>query len=135
VKIEWALQAEGLGQDARGAFTIIGVNQNVLTVSSLPARTKRAIVLHIIEVEAGESLSLSVSMKDPDGVVVLAQSADMTPGEFLYTDIPTAFDVPAEMVISVEKWGTYTFEAVVQGRNGGTSAATLSLYVRQVSRS
>lgn len=132
MKIEWALQAEGLGQDARGALTIIGVNQNVLTVNSLPARTKRAIVLHVIEVEAGESLSLSVSVKDPDGVVVLAQSADMTLGEFLYTDIPAAFDVPAEMAISVEKWGTYTFEAVVQGRSGGTGAATLPLYVRKL---
>jgi hypothetical protein len=133
VKIEWVILAEGLGQDAKGALTIIGLNQNVLATPTLPAPTKRAVVSHVVaeqgEVKAGDSLSLRFNVISPSGKVIAANTVQGAIGPFPWPELPLFLDFPAELVISFNEYGTHRFEVTAQIGEADESVGHAEFYV------
>jgi hypothetical protein len=133
MKVEWILLAEGLGQDAKGAITAIGINQNVLASATLPAVTKRAAVAHLItdqaEVGAGGNLSIRFSVTSPSGKVITATTAQATIGPTRWPDLPVTFDFPVELVVTYTEYGRYYFEVTVQSGDSPETSGRTEFYV------
>ena len=133
MEIEWILLAEGLGQDAKGAITAIGLNQNVLTAPSLPATTKRAVITHLVAgqgtVKAGDKLNLRFSVTSPSGQVIAAQTAQATIGPLPWPDLPSSSDFPIELVLTFYEYGTHKFEVDVQASDSEQVKGYLDFYV------
>ena len=134
MKIEWILLAEGLGQDAKGAITAIGLNQNVLATPSLPATTKRAVVARLVgedggSLNSGDKVTLRFSVSDPAGHVIAAQTAQGTIGPRPWPDLPLSSDLPIELVLTFQQYGTHKFEVAVQASDGTEVNGHLDFYV------
>ena len=133
MKIEWILLAEGLGQDAKGAFSAIGLNQNVLATPSLPATTKRAVVAHLVDTEgtlnSGDKITLRFSVSSPSGQVIAAQTIQAAIGPRPWPDLPLASDLPVELVLTFHQFGTHKFEVAVQTPDGVEIKESLDFYV------
>ena len=133
MKIEWILLAEGLGQDAKGALTAIGLNQNVLATPSLPATTKRAVVARLVAgdgtLNSGDKVSLRFSVSDPAGQVIAAQTMQGAIGSCPWPDLPLSTDLPIELVLTFQHYGTHKFEVAVQASDGTEVKDHLDFYV------
>ena len=129
MRIESIVLAEGLGQDSRGALTAIGLSQNVYIAESLPATTKRAVVVHMTECAEGESLAFTFTVKDPSGKVNSAQSGEVRLGKALFRDLPVGADLPVETAITFTSMGTYTIGIEVRQSDGTTHNASVPLHV------
>jgi hypothetical protein len=129
------LLAEGFGQDAKGAITAIGINQSVLVAQSLPATTKRAVLVHLVDEEGsfrpGGKLHFSFAVHSPSGRVLLAQSGQLAVGEKKWQDLPASVDLPAEFALTAFEYGTHLI--VVQIQYDGTDGLECSvpLYVHE----
>jgi hypothetical protein len=133
VRIEWVLLAEGLGQDAKGAFTAIGLNQNILAAASLPTTTKRAVMAHLVAddepLKAGDKITLRFSVTSPSSQTIAAQTIQGTAGQLPWPDLPATSDLPVELLLTFNEYGTHRFEVVVQTANGGESRGHVDFYV------
>jgi hypothetical protein len=133
MKIEWILLAEGLGQDAKGAITAIGINQNVLATPTLPAATKRAVLSHLAadhtEVKTGDKLTVRFSVTSPSGKVISASTAQVTVGPFAWPDLPIFFDFPVELVVTFSEYGTHRFEVAAQVGDSTETSDHIDFYV------
>jgi hypothetical protein len=133
VKIEWVLLAEGLGQDAKGAITALGLNQNILAAPSLPSTTKRAVIAHLAAddepLETGDKITLRFSVTSPSGQVIAAQTAQATVGTVPWPDLPVTSDLPVEMLLTFNEYGTHRFEVAVQTTGGEELKGQIDFYV------
>jgi hypothetical protein len=133
MKVEWMLLAEGLGQDAKGAITAIGIDQNVLASPVLPTTTKRALVTHLTaeqdEVRTGDKLTLRFSVTSPSGKVIAATTTQATVGSFPWPELPTFLDFPAELVVTFNEYGTHYFEVAVQAGDSAETSGRVDFYV------
>jgi hypothetical protein len=133
MKIGWMLLAEGMGQDARAVFTVIGLNQNVLATMTLPSVTKRAIIVHIVtgkgELRFGDRFTVTFNITSPSGKIVAAQSGQVTVGKFSWPDLPVTFDLPVELVFNVSEYGTYLIQATVQVADAPEMSEQVEFYV------
>ena len=133
MKIEWVLLAEGIGQDARPAMTVIGLNQNVLVAPSLPAPTKRAVIAHLVADDKpwnpGDKVTVRFSVMSPSGQVIAAQTAQATVGEQAWSGLPASTDLPAEMLLTISEYGVHRFEVDVQTSTGEEMNGEVDLYV------
>lgn len=133
MKVEWILLAEGLGQDAKGAITVIGLNQNVLGAPSLPVTTKRAVVAHFVadkgSLAPGDKLTLRFSVTSPSGKVIAAQTAQATIGQLPWPDLPASSDLPVELGLTFYEYGTHRFEVAVQTADGQEVTGQIDFYV------
>ena len=118
MKLDWILLAEGLGQDAKGAFTAIGLNQNVLAAPSLPVATKRAMIVHLVadkgDLQPGDQLTLRFSVASPSGQIIAAQTAQAAVGTLQWPELPITSDFPVEMLLNFSEYGTHRFEVAIQ---------------------
>lgn len=118
MKMEWVLLAEGLGQDAKGAITAIGLNQSIFAASKLPASTKRAVVAHLVDdddhLNAGDKITLQFSVTSPTDKVIAAQTVQATIGQRMWTDLPVAVDLPVELLLTFNEYGTHYLKVAVQ---------------------
>lgn len=135
MRIDWMTLAEGLGSDANGALTLIGFNRNVFVSTSLPAVTKRAVLLHVSgdreEFEGREKLQVAFSVTAPSGRVLLAQTAGLTLGASPWIDIPAGLDVPAEFGLNLTEYGDHVIRAELDFEGTQQLSAETILYVRQ----
>lgn len=133
MKLRWMALAEGLGTDAKGALTLIGLSQNVFSASEYPATTKRAVLLHLAEDDASEStagrIRIYYSVKDPSGAVVLAQTIEVQVGARAIPDLPAHADIPAEFILTLEAPGTYRICADITWPDGSAESTEVPLYV------
>lgn len=133
MKIGWVLLAEGLGQDAKGAITVIGLNQNIFAASSLPSTTKRAVVAHLVAddkpLKPGDKLTVRFSVMSPSDQVISAQTAQATVGELAWPDLPATSDLPAEMLLTFSEYGMHRFEVAVQTSIGEEMKGQIDFYV------
>jgi hypothetical protein len=135
MKIAWLAMAEGVGQDAKGAFTLIGVNQDVLGADTLPATTKRAVLAHLTLDEGeplniGDRLSFTFRVEGPSGKVISATSQVIGVGEPPpWPELPRTIDIPGQLVFSVEEYGEHrlTFEMTTPSSQKLT--ASVSVFV------
>lgn len=129
--------AEGLGQDSRGAITIIGVNQNVLEASSLPAVTKRAVLVHFVDddhdLKIGDQLNFRIKVVSPSEEVINAQAAQANVGASRWPDLPLAIDFPIEIILNCPEYGSYRIELDAQFPEGVAFKESVVLYVKELS--
>jgi hypothetical protein len=134
MKVDWIILAEGLGTDAKGAVTAIGVDQSVLMAPELPTRTKRAILVRLVESEGddltpGTTLRFTMSATSPSGKVLSAQTGEVQLGPKLFTELPGTVTLPAEVQLLVSEYGTHTVGVVVEQPRGDDLSASTPLYV------
>lgn len=135
MKLEWVLLAEGLGQDARGAVTAIGINQNVLTVQKLPVTTKRAIMAHITgendSLNSGDKLSFRFRVISPSEDTVSTQGGQILLGERPHPELPVSIDVPVEVIFDVTEYGPYRLTMTLNLPNDEQETGETVLYVKE----
>lgn len=133
MKLEYILLAEGLGQDSKGAITAIGLNQNVFATASFPATTKRAVIAHLVHdgkpLQPGDKITLRFTVTSPSGKMIAAQTAQATVGQIAWPDLPVTSDLPAEMLLTLNEYGTYRFEVAVQMPDGEEMTGQIEFYV------
>lgn len=133
MKLGWIVLAEGIGADAKGALTAIGLNQNILNTSGLPALTKRAVIAHFIGEDApgvGE-ISATFTVTSPSGNVIFANTVAMkVSGEAPpYPDLPISLDIPADMVLPVSEYGEHRIGISANFPDGSIAEGSVVLYV------
>ena len=135
MKLDWIIIAEGIGRDAKGALTLIGLNQNVFVAPTLPAVTKRAVVAHFVDdgdtPKSGDILSFKLSVISPSGETVSAQQGQAAIGQALWPDPTPTFDLPAEITINCAEYGSYRLEVEVQFGASQGSGGSVNLYVKE----
>lgn len=138
MKIEWMVLAEGLAQDSKGAFSLIGLNQNLMFADKLPTQTKRAVVVHLTgsstdaAVEMG-SASFTFALKSPEGATLIAQSGQIQGADFPFPDLPATADIPFDVVAPIPEYGTYLIQFDIRFATGETESSGIQFYVRPVS--
>ena len=132
--IESIVMGEGLAQDADGLFSLIRIGQNILTPARIPAQTKRAFIVLLVEDEGedaeGETYDISFSFHDPDGEVLFAQSAGLQLGEKRYKDLPSASWIPGELVLTVSGEGSHKLQATLRKGSQVLDRKSVDLHVR-----
>lgn len=133
MRIGYVLLGEGLGADAKNALTVIGLNQNILMGSALPTVTKRAVVLHLEDVDfpSGSTAEVSFTVRAPSGRVLMAQTTGFSVGERVFDDVPVTADIPAEFMLNVTEYGPHVIVVEVRPQGADVLTAEVSLYVRQ----
>jgi hypothetical protein len=127
--------AEGIALDARGAFTLVGLNQNVYATDSLPSHTKRAVLTRIVDLTTGSKYRIRVEVASPNGRVIAVQEGQFEVAGLRIPGIPPGgADIPNEFQIAVTEFGTYRFVAeLTDDASGHTESATIELYAVRAS--
>ncbi|WP_131740354.1 hypothetical protein [Actinomadura roseirufa] len=132
MKLEWLILAEGVAQDADGALTAVGLNQNILISSILPTVTKRAIIAHLSGLQPGEELSFRFRVESPSGEVIAANAGranlDGIP-PWADQGVEATFDIPAELQLEVRELGKHRFVVSMDSSTGQHAEADVPLYV------
>jgi hypothetical protein len=131
MKIEWIILAEGAVNDSRGALTAVGLNQNVFAPTSLPASTKRALIIHLVDVEPSSTIALNFSVKDPDGTIIAAQSNTMNVGDAKFQDLPLTTDVVVEAMFAFKTSGTHLVDVEIASADLVSDSKAIEIYVRK----
>ncbi|GAA1956005.1 hypothetical protein GCM10009798_14160 [Nocardioides panacihumi] len=130
MRIEWVLLAEGLTQDARGAWTAVGLNQNVFATDTFPAHTKRAVVTRLADLDEHQQLHFRYAVVAPSGRTLVAQESDLQLGDRRLPTLPASLDVPGEFVLSVTEYGEHRIECEVSNRGSNEIVLDyVSIYV------
>lgn len=134
MRIAWLLLAEGIAQDAKGAFSLIEVNQNLVFVGATPTQTKRALFVHL-EGEPGElpdrdlsNASFVFTILSPSNVTVSAQSGQIQASGLPFPELPASADIPFDVVIPVTELGEYKLGFRIVYAGGRTEEQSVSLY-------
>jgi hypothetical protein len=129
------LLAEGFGQDAKGAITAIGLNQSILIAGSLPATTKRAVLVHLVDEEGsvrpGGKLHFSFAVHSPSGRVLLAQSGELSVVEKVWKDLPASVDIPAEFTFTAYEYGAHRIVAQIHYDDADSVECSVPIYVHE----
>jgi hypothetical protein len=133
VRLDWLVLAEGLGQDASGRLTAIGLNQNVLIAPTLPLITKRAVIAHFIdeenELSHGDRVTASFTPTSPSGEVLGAQETEATIGRRTHLDLPASMDFPMEFFLNIREYGRHCLGVELALPNGKKLTGEVYLYV------
>jgi hypothetical protein len=133
IRLEWFIVAEGIGQDAKAAYTLIGVNQNALVTSDLPVYTKRAFLVHMVEDEGylkeGDEVGAAFRIASPTGEAVAEGAANFTVGPRRFKKLPAELDIPVELGFEIREHGTYQCSVEVTTPGASPLGKALSLYV------
>jgi hypothetical protein len=134
VKISWLILAEGLAQDSKGAYTVVGINQNILLTSTVPTQTKRAIIAHLTAVseDSGQKMngaSFTFSILSPSKVTLSAHSGQAAEASFPFPDLPATVDIAADFMVPITEFGEYQICLEVRFADGDVARAVESLYV------
>jgi hypothetical protein len=127
--------AEGIAQDANGAFTLVAVNQNVYATDTLPSHTKRAVLTRLVDLVTGSRYRVRVEATAPDGRVIAVQQ-----GQFEVTGLripgvpPGGFDLPNEFQIAIAEFGVYRIAAeLTDEATDETTSKVVELYAVRAS--
>jgi hypothetical protein len=130
MNIEWMLLAEGVTQDARGALTAVGLNQNVFAADEFPAHTKRAVVTRLSGLSEDTRLSFRYAVTTPSGRTLTAQGNDIELGKRRVASLPASLDLPGEFVVSVSEYGEHRIEfEATDHASGQTVVQYVPIYV------
>jgi hypothetical protein len=135
VKIEWVLLAEGLTQDARGAITVVGLNQNIQVTDVLPAQTKRVILVHIGasegEFKGDEVVDLAFRfwVRSPSGEIVSVHTIQTSSEIKSEVKISPSVDIPIQIGMALTEYGTYEIGVSVTYSSGEVEEVVVPLLV------
>lgn len=135
MKLDWILIAEGFGTSASGAVTAIGVNQQVVLASSLPATTKRGVMAHFVDESgtlAGQEVEVTLTIYAPSGAPILAHTAPARMNETSpWPELPSGMDVFLEVPLRLSDYGAYEVALSVKQPKGEPVEGRVSFYVRE----
>lgn len=132
--------AEGVTNDARGALTLVGLNQRAISVDSLPFRITQKVVIGFTD-ESSQSPGtisdetpsgdLSIDVQDPAGKSQfnLNQSFKIPRVPKPRPDVPQFSYIVADVVISGESHGIYTAEVSYRCVTGEVESRKFTLYI------
>ncbi|MFC5182471.1 hypothetical protein [Actinomadura harenae] len=131
-RLDGLLLAEGLGVDARGAITLIGLNQNVVVTPSLPTQNRRAVIAHIDagELAADDEVTVLFAMLDPgDQVMTSFEVQAKLGGQVPWPEVRPTLDVPAEVLFVPVAYGTHAIRVTARFSDGTEQSEQVELYV------
>lgn len=131
--------AEGVTADARGALTLVGVNQRVIVAGSLPFSVRQKVVISLTDETQGPlgqafedfpNGDLSALVTDPAGTrqFVINQSFKV-PKENPPEGLPKIANIIADIVISGTTYGEYTARVSFRTTDGDEEAREFPIYV------
>jgi hypothetical protein len=131
--------AEGVTNDARGALTLVGINQRVVSPATLPFRSTFKAVVGITDEIGGpdgpdfEVLpdgELRVRVSDPSGVPQFAVSQVFKmPQDKSQGMIPIVVNIIADVVVSGDSYGTYSADISYRFTDGEEESRRFYIYV------
>lgn len=132
--LEWVGIAEGTVIDSRGAATLVGVNQNVLTPQTVPFAWAVSIFMLLTEEtdspsDAQDSSGLAtLNLLGPDDSV-LSSTTQTVKVQRKYPDIPATMALAAQVVIAIQNFGRYTIIASLKSSDGTEEVSKKYMYV------
>jgi hypothetical protein len=122
LKLDWFGFAEGAANDTRGVMTLVGFAPQFLRYKAFPATSILALVALIEDNEdpepiliEGKQIILALTVKAPDGKVVLAHQPTLTVGERKDVgDLPGRLNLVLQMPMTFSKPGEYTASITLQ---------------------
>lgn len=119
LQLEWLGIAEGSVIDSRGAASLVGVNQNVVTPQALPFAWTSSIYAFVTEdpdnIPDSQEISGTVALEilDPDGTVI-SSSTQTIKNQRKYPDIPVTIALAAQIVLAIQKSGRFTIACTLR---------------------
>jgi hypothetical protein len=133
MRIQWALLAEGITQDARGALTAVGLAQSVLAAPALPVMIKRAVVIllsvSIEEYAPGDPVRFTFRVESPSGESIAAHDGTIQMIIPAFPDLPIGINLAAESVFTVKEYGRHVVRVAAQSGNNDKLEIDLEFYV------
>jgi len=139
MKCDLFVLAEGVTNDARGALTLVGINQRVISPAALPFRaTFKAVVGITDEIDGPDGPDfevlpdgeLRVRVIDPSGTSQFAVSQIFKmPQEKPQDKIPTVVNIIADVVVSGDSYGTYSADIAYRFADGEEESRRFYIYV------
>lgn len=132
--LDYVIVAEGVGQDSRGAMTLVAVDQVALIAQTLPISVARLLIVRAVEARVGEltagaDLSMRFQVTSPSGDTVAAGSVTGKGGERVLPDIPVAIQVILQVQFQAPEVGEYRVAVTLSPSTGSEVNAETSLYV------
>jgi len=140
MKCDIFVLAEGVASDARGALTLVGLNQRAISVNSLPFRVTQKVVLGFTD-ESTDSLGrlsdedlggeLSIRVVDPAGnsQFTINQSFKIPKVPKPTPNLPQFSYIVADIVVSGAMHGAYTADISYQFTCGEVEGKKFALYI------
>ncbi|MBO0801594.1 MAG: hypothetical protein J2P25_00750 [Nocardiopsaceae bacterium] len=139
MKCDLFVLAEGVTADARGALTLVGVNQRAIATASLPFSVRQKIVISLtdeVEGPAGHEFAklpdgdLTIRVTDPSGTPQFAISQNFKmPKEDMPAMMPKIANIIADIVISGTSYGEYTAQTTFRTTDGEEFSREFPIYV------
>ena len=128
MKIQWALMAEGITVDARGALTAVGLAQSVLVAPILPIVTKRAVISEFLP---GNLVKFVVEITGPSGEVLSKHQGNVPMASSIFHDVPAGITLSAEMALMVKEYGRHLIKIETEPSGHPRMNAELEFFVKQ----
>ena len=140
MKCDIFVLVEGAANDARGALTLVGVNQRAISVDSLPFRITQKVVIGFTDESPGSpgifsdetpSGDLSINVQDPAGKsqFTINQTFKIPRPPKPRPDVPQFSYIVADVVISGASHGIYTAEVSYRCVSGEVESRKFILYI------
>jgi hypothetical protein len=135
MKIDFLIMGEGVVQDASGGFSMVRIGADILQPASLPASTKRSVLLGLREEEdspilVGTSSRIELRVTAPSGKIVAVATNTFVIGNKAFSEVPGTALIPADFQILVEETGRYVIRAELSQPD--TEVETAERYVHVV---
>lgn len=131
--------AEGVTADARGALTLVGVNQRTIVAGSLPFPVRQKVVISLTDEDQGpdghmfEELpdgDLTIRVTDPSGTLQFAINQGFKmPKVDRPAGAPQIVNIIADIVLSGTSYGKYTAQATFRTTDAEEFAKEFPIYV------
>lgn len=133
MKIQWAIMAEGITQDARGAIAAVGLGQAVIVAPSLPTPAKRAIILVMngdkSEFVPGRLVTFSVSVIGPSEKTLSVNGGQTPIGPIVWPDLPFGLNLASEVMFTASEYGRHVIKVTAQAGNDAELDTDVEFYV------
>jgi hypothetical protein len=135
LQLEWVGIAEGAVFDTRKALTLVGINQNVVRVASLPSPWQTSIIVLAGDdgLTGGSDIlsgSISLEVKDPEDKVVFSTTNKVVvePPE---KEIPGSFVAAALVILQLTQAGRHRINVTLKpdSDEGEASVGHKDIYV------
>jgi hypothetical protein len=141
LRIEWLGVAEGCTHDARGALTLVGVNQNVIQAPRLPHIMKEVFVLYVADEDGdglaeGTEITVDFRLESPTGAILSAARSSAKLAQRTFPTIPAVhLQFVAEAMVAFDEYGIYVVKCTVEAGGRSSVSGEKKLYVIEPSPS
>lgn len=135
MRLDYFVMCEGVAQDAQGLHSAIRLNANILVTPSLPTRTKRGLLLHLVDPEdslqPGDIIQIDIRVDAPSGHVITATSEQAEVAGKRWPDMPGEMMMAGEVGLGLNEYGRHVITATVKAPRHEPQSAELALFVSE----